>query len=454
VTNKKKAASLDVGSFSSFSSFLPFFLCSLHCKMVSPSDELTARPTRDRVVALFSALLLCTGVVYTASGPDTTVAAPLLSRVLGASPSGGVLDNDELWDEVRDEARYRHLSEQSDVEAMAARLYPRMLTSGGDSVNGDAGEADKKQFFHLHHMKTGGTSMNAIMNCALDRIRGKSSEAELNIPFYNLEECGGQRYLDCIHGKVPSCKTSIDNTAVMTYCAPLFQANAFGWHDADAFTVIRDPVDRVWSMFRFRTKSCFKCKPLTDIYNMIDAGTTMELGGSELSVQNCMSQLTDHQTRNLLDRATLGDYATEEDKMLEAVHNVKNRFAIIGLTHELPETARMIGEVAPWMAETLPAELEPFGWDHPKYGKKCSVPHKNASPGNNRCGPDSTHWDLPKHPDEETRAAIIAHNQLDVKVYEAAVEQFELQKLALELRDLERRRQPRKEDTKEGGEKI
>jgi hypothetical protein len=38
---------------------------------------------------------------------------------------------------------------------------------------------------------------------------------------------------------------------------------------------------------------------------------------------------------------------------------------------------------------------------------------------------------LPAHPDDDTRAAIESHNAMDVKLYEAAVQHFEHQKLAL-----------------------
>ncbi|KAL3940298.1 MAG: hypothetical protein SGARI_001022, partial [Bacillariaceae sp.] len=90
------------------------------------------------------------------------------------------------------------------------------------------------------------------------------------------------------------------------------------------------------------------------------------------------------------------------------------------------ETRRMLGQVFPWMNETLEG-----------YQATCPLNHDNASPSNNRCvktglGKPDSHWDLPKHPDEATRQAIEAHNQMDIKLYEAAAEYFELQKRALE----------------------
>eukprot|EP00729_Bicosta_minor_P026613 gene26613-18812_t len=52
---------------------------------------------------------------------------------------------------------------------LTKRLVPRSL----DLVEPES-VAPLKQFFHLHHMKTGGTSMNSLMRCALDRHRKAS----------------------------------------------------------------------------------------------------------------------------------------------------------------------------------------------------------------------------------------------------------------------------------------
>jgi hypothetical protein len=55
----------------------------------------------------------------------------------------------------------------------------------------------------------------------------------------------------------------------------------------------------------------------------------------------------------------------------------------------------------------------------------------------NGIGKMDSHWELPKHPDEATRQAILAHNHMDMKLYEAAVEYFQLQKRALEWSEQE-----------------
>jgi hypothetical protein len=205
----------------------------------------------------------------------------------------------------------------------------------------------------------------------------------------------------------------------MTYCAPLFQTNQLEWQDAKAITVLRHPVDRVWSMFRFQTRGCYQCRNLTDVFADID-----ENGVDETSSNVCIPQLVNHQTRNLL-TSPLSQNLTDEEKIAEAIYNMKNRFTVVGLTNELPLTVRMIGSAFPWMAE----HLESDGDNHQN---DCPLQHANASPSNNHCGPDGkSHWDLPDEPDEETRQAILRHNQLDVRLYEAAVEHFELQKRAL-----------------------
>jgi hypothetical protein len=128
-----------------------------------------------------------------------------------------------------------------------------------------------RQFAHLHHMKTGGTSFNGVIRCALQRARSMRNE---EIPFYSLSECGWDHFYSCFSGEDPTCTKQTDESVVMQYCAPLFAVNHFGWIDADLVTILRDPVDRVWSMYRFQTRSCYNCMPLKEIYQRIDNGTT------------------------------------------------------------------------------------------------------------------------------------------------------------------------------------
>jgi len=353
------------------------------------------------------------------------------------------------------------------VQEFAERLRPRPM------LNFDANAT--KQFAHLHHMKTGGTSINHLLNCALSRARKLHQETQTQpdadadgahgggrrtgqaLPFYSLEECSHSRYLSCINDNstsAQSCRSSIASASVMQYCAPLHQMSRFDWLDADIVSVIRHPVDRVWSMFRFQTKSCFQCTPLLDIYRHIEEGTLDEFCGEMGCSGVCIPQLLNHETRNLLTDAWDEDdnggesLSTEEEKLTEALFNLNNRVTLVGVTDELPVFAEMLGKVFPWLAEAVTAEglglaIEGDGASRRKLRKTtatvstepkaCPLPHANASPKNNRCAPGNKHWDLPDEPDEETREAILRHNQLDLKVYEAAKARFQLQKQALGL---------------------
>lgn len=223
----------------------------------------------------------------------------------------------------------------------------------------------------------------------------------------------------------------------MSYCAALKYLDEFGWwHEGNkdyhvkAFTVLRHPVDRVWSMFRFQTKNCYKCQPLKDIYKMIENGE--DTGLDKL----CLDQLQNHEVNNLLSTEwplevtqlefenNIEHYELSTKMVQEAVDNMKNFFTLIGITERLPETAEIIGKTFPWMNFEASDE----------YGttSQCELPHANASPKNNRCGQGNTHWDLPEQPDQETYDLILKHNTLDMELYEAAVAYFDLQQQALE----------------------
>ena len=103
---------------------------------------------------------------------------------------------------------------------------------------------------------------------------------------------------------------------------------------------------------------------------------------------------------------------------------------MIGVTEDMPRTHRLVGKLFPWLAEAY-------------QGSQCQIRHDNASPKNNHCLKDldangkprskGKHWALPDHPDEETRKAIERHNELDMKLYEAAVQHFHLQLQAMDI---------------------
>jgi hypothetical protein len=290
------------------------------------------------------------------------------------------------------------------LKALSEKLTPKEFSM-------DSKVMLPNQFIHLHHMKTAGTSMDQLLKCGMERYKSVQS---LEISYTSIHECSKSRYERCLSGEDQSCKSRIQRAAFMSYCAPLKDLAAFGWNNPEvqSVTVLRNPVERVWSMFRFQTKQCYHCKPLVEIYQDID---TKQPGLNQL----CIDQLMNHQSSNLLN--TEWDASADpEDLVAQAIDNMKNFFTVVGLTEQLEATVEMVGHVFPWMNETIAGS-----------GKGCKLTHANGSPKNNRCGPDNTHWDLPDQPDNETRAAIEAHNQMDMKLYEAAVQHFEHQKLAL-----------------------
>ncbi|KAL7553172.1 hypothetical protein ACHAWF_016417 [Thalassiosira exigua] len=146
-----------------------------------------------------------------------------------------------------------------------------------------------KQFMHMHHMKTGGTSLDGLIRCSLQRQKDLNDGTSIN--YNSMSECGsrvkscmnslakeldaqvvsnvfyrndeqGEAQIDKKHSFDPAdetlelpvedlnvCKTSEAN--VMSYCASLHAVRTFGWKGVDKVTVIRDPIDRAWSMYRF-----------------------------------------------------------------------------------------------------------------------------------------------------------------------------------------------------------
>jgi len=343
----------------------------------------------------------------------------------------------------RESDELEFVNEEQYIEYLSKKLTPQHLnTYPTTSKSGEENRTalQHHQFLHLHHMKTGGTSMDGLLQCAIRRLR--KTETEGQIAYMNLHECSEGRYRDCRDGENSQCRQRINESAILSYCAPLMDLKSFGWAKNNfieegkqeeeealqdfslpnakphAVTVLRHPVSRIWSMFRFRTKSCYSCTPLIDVYKLIDANQTENMTHST----TCITQLLNHQTRNLVSSQHEFDTLPDHELIEDALYNIKNYFTMIGLTEEMNDTAKMVGKVFPWMAETIPGS-----------NLTCAMPHRNASPRNNRCGPNDTHWYLPPHPDNETLAAIIAHNQLDMILYEQAVQQFHYQKVALDL---------------------
>jgi hypothetical protein len=275
----------------------------------------------------------------------------------------------------------------------------------------------------------------------------------LQIPYTNLHECSQGYYAACRSGQDPSCLARVQEAAILSYCAPVSDLSTFHWRTIDdssnnhsslqhhhqdttsssisAVTVLRHPVQRVWSMYRFRTKSCYQCRTLKEVYENIDNGQ------EDYETDMCASQIMNHQTRNLVSSSSSfvneTSTAAQQDELnqqqqqhvQEAISNFKQFFTMVGLTEDMVATAQIVGHAFPWLAERRGNASD--------VTTTCPMPRKNTSPSNNGCGPNGGHLALPDHPDDETARLIEAHNQLDLQVYEAAVQHFALQKVALGL---------------------
>ena len=313
-----------------------------------------------------------------------------------------------------DDGPHRRSLIKRDTSDELIKLAERFNQSQTFAINRDT--LMPRQFFHIHNMKTAGTSMDRMMKCAMQRMR---DDTGLEVPYYILHECHRSEYKKCRAGEDHACMDRMNNSAIVSLCGPLHDlVNIFGWNDSRTYqsvTIFRHPVDRVWSMYRFSTRLCFQCKNLTTIYKEIDSGN-IDPRIDDL----CVRHLQNKQTENLLMGTWMNKIASEEEKVAEALYNMKHAFTMIGLTEQMTLTHKMLGQVFPWLNETISGSP-----------KSCPMTHANPSPNNNLCGPGLTHWNLPAHPDEETRHAIISHNQMDLKLYEAALEYFELQKQVL-----------------------
>eukprot|EP00429_Kryptoperidinium_foliaceum_P026997 CAMPEP_0176138680 /NCGR_PEP_ID=MMETSP0120_2-20121206/70448_1 /TAXON_ID=160619 /ORGANISM="Kryptoperidinium foliaceum, Strain CCMP 1326" /LENGTH=355 /DNA_ID=CAMNT_0017474629 /DNA_START=71 /DNA_END=1134 /DNA_ORIENTATION=- len=306
------------------------------------------------------------------------------------------------------EGRSLLTSSQEEEEQLVARIRQKLRPV--DLIVDENNALEPHQFLHLHHMKTGGTSIDHLLKCARERLGAQGYDVD----HYSIHECARGKFRKCVENSKDPCRDSMDHAATMSFCSALKHLNRFGWDDINrikSFTVLRHPVERVWSMYRFETKMCYSCMNLTDVYDLIDNNDI--LGWDSL----CLAQLQNHETANLLTSDWPED-ASDDEIVAEAIENMKNFFTLIGLTEELTLSTQMLGTVFPWINKTIEGSH-----------MRCGLPHANSSPENNHCirvertdgkkGFLTEHWPLPDHPDEKTRKAIEEHNKLDLKLYEA-----------------------------------
>ena len=344
-----------------------------------------------------------------------------------------------------------------------------------------------KQFMHMHHMKTGGTSVDGLISCALRRQRELHNGN--SISYSSMSECGsrvktcmddlakqlnasvvdnvfyrndaqGEAQVDAqfsfdpadeTHDALNVCTTSEAN--VMSYCASLHAVRTFGWKTVDKITVIRNPIDRAWSMYKYSLNRCYKCQEMKDVLRQVANGTFSK-GGDGGDTQtfayspndSCAVQMIGHQATNLLSSIDLYNVANdvrfprEKEIVDEAVHNLRWEFTWIGITDRIQESIDGMRTVFPFLAENLVdtastlQDLFQDGGKHVEDGRfslpegykdeqGCPFEHRNGS-RDPTCGTTEM--------DEETISLIQRLNNRDVAVYKAAVERFELQNEVLQ----------------------
>eukprot|EP00538_Stauroneis_constricta_P008921 CAMPEP_0119558550 /NCGR_PEP_ID=MMETSP1352-20130426/10858_1 /TAXON_ID=265584 /ORGANISM="Stauroneis constricta, Strain CCMP1120" /LENGTH=391 /DNA_ID=CAMNT_0007605937 /DNA_START=36 /DNA_END=1211 /DNA_ORIENTATION=- len=372
------------------------------------------------------------GLVASTSAVVTLMALAAFVVVISLN-SGVITSNDGAINVVHGvpmKQAQRQLPETDDDDIMIGILKERLQPHELQLVDGTS--LPPHQFMHLHHMKTGGTSVDDLLKCSVKRMQ---QVQHYQAKHMSLHECNGSHFKKCLEHTNELCQKSLDDTALLSYCAPLKYLTDFKWTseekanrpDFAAITVLRHPAERVWSNFRFATKGCYKCNELKNVYKAYEDNTLEAIGMRNESL--CVRQMLNHQTFNLLSSKRFDKYKEglvevpeedQEEMVKEAIDNMKNFFTMIGITEELGTFGQMIPKVFPFMATTLEGSH-----------RACHLPHSNKSPTNNKCIDNKEHWDLPSHPDKETQNIIEKHNQMDIKLYEAAVKQFQLQKKAL-----------------------
>jgi len=348
-----------------------------------------------------------------------------------------------------------------------------------------------KQFMHMHHMKTGGTSVDGLISCALRRQKDLHDGTSIN--YGRMSECGsgvhmcmetladnlgatlynnvfyrndenGEPIDDAPFDPADETDISIDDmnvcrsseSNVMSYCASLHAVRTFGWKNVDKITVIRNPIDRAWSMYRFTLQSCYDCQQLKDVLKQIHDGTFVSRrgrkddGGDNNEVvpnfvyepnNSCAVQLIGHQSTNLLSSVDLYNNANdvrfpmEADIVHEAIKNLRESFTWIGLTDRIQESVEGFRQIFPFLAENLNDAAKAMQEEFQSRGeefeditfalpagysdeKSCPFEHRNAG-HDPTCGTTEL--------DDETKEWIMKLNSRDMAVYKAAVERFELQ---------------------------
>jgi hypothetical protein len=119
---------------------------------------------------------------------------------------------------------------------MMLNLLPRQLLfvkGNGDedetaknNINMNTNTLQQQQFLHLHHIRTGGTSLDGLVSCGMSRLK----DAGITLKYTNLHECGESYYASCVSGASQQCLQGVQTAAVLSYCAPLQDlGKSFQW---------------------------------------------------------------------------------------------------------------------------------------------------------------------------------------------------------------------------------
>lgn len=215
--------------------------------------------------------------------------------------------------------------------------------------------------------------------------------------------------------------------------------------------VIRNPVDRAWSMYRFTLNRCYHCKEMKDVLKEVVSGVftskvnhTRERDYLYDPNDSCAVQMIGHQATNLLSSNGLYNVANdvsfprEQDIVDEAIRNLREQFTWIGLTDRIEESVDSFREIFPFLAENLTEQALNLKEEFEKQGeqvddelfslpfnytdKGCPFGHRNAGK-DPACGTEEM--------DDETIELVHRISNRDVAVYRAAQERFEIQQEVL-----------------------
>eukprot|EP00750_Incisomonas_marina_P010997 INCI16329.12.p1 GENE.INCI16329.12~~INCI16329.12.p1 ORF type:complete len:301 (-),score=33.12 INCI16329.12:168-1070(-) len=287
----------------------------------------------------------------------------------------------------------------------------------------------------LHQMKTGGTSISKLLHCACHALRSSAA-----CKMYSLSECTEGSIERCFDND--ECQGRVQNATVMSYCTSLYDVDRFGWGSSRLFSVLRHPVDRIWSLYRFESRKiggngppCFNCAPLADVYEMLDNGTLDELPGtSDVCKRSLSNYMTQFYSGNQLRGAGL-PYDTralpvtkQKELMLTSFFNMWNRSSLVLHTEDLDDGGfRMLQALAPDLfGRSGSGHGAGDGSGGGRGGAPCLLEHDNASPDLDACGRE-----LASTPDERTRQLILDHNELDVLLYKSSLRMYDLQETIL-----------------------